>query len=155
MDQNWPRWIVASIYKHFNDRRQGLPTFVEGSTHIENTPDYIEIRVDGPYILEQSRNYFQLDCEINILITAMRDEKDLYKLQRSEGIVIKAFKPPINIFKLGDGDDDDQSLLGCMTLVRSGDSREALRISRFGQMDVTKPILRSSVEGHYHLYLHG
>jgi hypothetical protein len=150
---HWPRWIVASVARHFDARRQGLLMFIEGENHEENVADYVELRVDGPFILELSRGYFKLIVEVNVFVISARNDEDLYKIYRDCGTVAAAFTGSIDVFKLGDGVDDDQSLLGCLVLIRSGDQREALRVSHFGQISAVTPILRSSVEGHYHMEL--
>ncbi len=154
MNQNWPRWIIASVAKHFDDRRQGLKLFMEGMDHVEDKTEYIELRIDGPYILELSKDYFKLTVEVNVLVQSARNPTDLFKIYKDCGIVVKAFSDVIKIFKYGNGDDDDQSLLGCMILVHSNDAREALRVSHFGQHSAMVPMMRSSVEGHYDLFLH-
>lgn len=151
---NWPRWIIASIAQHFNAGRQGLVMFLEGEDHEENISDYIELRIDGPYILELSRKYYQLDVEINVFVMSSKNAEDLYKIYRDCGTVAACFSGAIPVFKLGDGIDDDQSLLGCLVMPRTKDQREALRISHFGQVSAVTPILRSSVEGHYQMELH-
>lgn len=151
---NWPRWIVASVAQHFDAGRQGLPMFMEGEDHEENVADYIELRIDGPYILELSRQYFQLDIEINVFVISSKNAEDLYKIYRDCGTVAACFSGAISVFKLGDGIDDDQSLLGCLIRSNSHDQREAVRVSHFGQVSAVTPIMRSSVEGHYHMELH-
>lgn len=151
---NWPRWIVASVAQWFDANRQGLPMFMEGEDHLENQSNYIELRVDGPYVLETSRGFYQMLVEINVFVASAKNSEDLYKIYRDCGTVVACFAGAIGVFKLGDGIDDDQSLLGCLVMVRSGDQREALRVSHFGQVAATTPIMRSSVEGHYHMELH-
>ena len=155
MNPNWPRWIVASICKHVDDNRQSLPMFLEGNNHTEDQSDYIELRIDGPYTIELSHNYFRLNVEVNVLVVSSINDSDLHKIYKDCGIVLAALSKVIPVYRYGDGPDDDQTRLCCLTLVSSGDQREALRVSHFGQMDATKPIMRSSVEGHYNLYLHG
>jgi hypothetical protein len=147
---NWPRWILASIAKHFDHRRQYLPMFMEGEDHIENTPDYIELRVDGPYVVELTHGYYSINVEVNVLVCSAKNPNDLYSLQRNEGVVRRAFRDPIQVYRYGTGMYDDQGLLGCLVLVRSGDQREALRVSHFGQIAAETPIVRSSVEGHFY-----
>lgn len=155
MNQNWPRWIFASIHKHFLAERQGLTLFVEGLNHVEDQSDYLELRVDGPYFRELTKDNFKIELEINVLIASSRTESDFHKIHRDCGIVVTAFNKTIKIFKLGNGVEDDQSLLGCLQMVRSGDAREALRTSHFGQIQSNTPVMRASVEGHYFMNLHG
>jgi hypothetical protein len=151
----WPRWIAASVARHVDDRRRGLPLFLEGMDHVEGQPEWIEVRVDGPYILEPSKGWFEVAVEVNVLVCTAKDAVNLYRHHDNVGTVAQAMNGPIGVFKLGTGADDDQTLLGCLTLVRSYDQREALRVSHFGQLAATTPLMRSSVEGHYAMRLHG
>jgi hypothetical protein len=38
---------------------------------------------------------------------------------------------------------------------QSLDQRESLRVTHFGQLDASTLVLRSSVEGHYYMQIHG
>ena len=151
----WPRWITASVATHMDARRRGLPLFLEGMDQPEDKPEWIEVRVDGPYILEPSKGWFEVTAEVNVLVCTAKDAVNLYRHHDNVGTVARAMNGPIQALKLGAGVDDDQTLLGCLTLVRSYDQREALRVSHFGQLDATTPLLRSSVEGHYGMRLNG
>lgn len=151
----WTRWIIASVAKHFDQRRRNLPMFLEGEDHLATAKELIEVRVDGPYIREPSAGFFDITIEVNVLIITSKSDIDLFSHYRNVGTINQAFMAPISVFKLGLGIDDDQSLLGCLTLVRSVDQREALRVSHFGQVDVNTPLMRSSIEGHYNMQLHG
>lgn len=156
VSEHWPRWVMASAAKHFDDRKQSLFMYVEGFDRTtEQESDYIEFRLDGPYINELSQNYYRLDTEINILIVSMVNDQDIYRIHRHCGLVSRIFFDPIMVYKYGAGADDDGSLLGCMQLVQSLDQREFVRVTHFGKIDPAKPILQSSVEGHFHLFLHG
>lgn len=155
--EHWTRWIVASFAKHFDDRRRGIRMFVEGQDHPDDPPDteWMEVRVDGPFILEPSKGFFNITVEVNVMIATQKNDQDIYRHYRNCGTVNQAFLGPVKVFKYGTGIDDDQSLLGCFVLLRSFDQREALRVCHFGQLDATVPLMRSSVEGHYLMQLHG
>jgi len=150
LDQNLPRWIFASVSKHFNDRRQGIPLFIEGQ--LRNTralEDFIELRVDGPYYTEVSKGFWNVYIEINVLIQAAQDQADYHRIYKSVGIVAAAFEQVISIFKLGDGVDDDDSLVTCLKLLGDKEKRERIQISHFGQVEPETGIFQATVEAHY------
>lgn len=155
LELNLPRWVYASASKAFSDRiAQRLPLYFEGQERrTEHEGSFLEFRLDGPYVLELSKDYFRIDCEINILVVSQVDGHDHHKLYKDCGIALQCFKDPITIYRYGDGPDDNQSVLECMTVTRSSDQREAVRVSHFGKLDPNKPILQSSVEGHYHFFV--
>lgn len=157
MDRNWPRWIFASASKYFSDLIvPTCPLFIEGASRDPTVQkDFIEFRLDGPYVNEASKNCFYIDCEINLLVHCYKNDSDLHKIYRLCGAALAAFTPAFPVYKYGNGDADDQSILECMQLVRSNDQREAVRVSHFGQLDPSKKLMQSSVEGHYKMLLHG
>jgi len=153
-NKNWPRWIFASVSKHFEAKRDGIYIFVEGQIRDTKELDsWIEIRVDGPYTQQHGSNDFRLNIEINVLCVAKCDDKDFHRIHRITGIVGAAFTSEIFIFKNGDTVEDDQSLIGC--LVRRDDKKEAIVTSNFGLIDPDVPIMQATVEGHYTAHLAG
>lgn len=150
---NWPRWIFASTSKHFNDRRGDVSFYIEGQErNVPAAVDLFEFRMDGPYETELNKNYWKLFIEVSLLIQSTKDDKDYHRVHRLAGQIASAFTS-IPVYKYGDGVDDDQSLLGCLNLVQSIGKRERIQINHFGQIDPSTPIIQSSVEGHYDMYL--
>lgn len=150
---NWPRWLFASTSKHFNDRRGDVSFYIEGQERNVPAPkDLFEFRMDGPYETELNKNYWRLYIEISILIQSTKDDSDYHRIHRHCGTVASAFTT-IPVYKYGDGVDDDQSLLGCLTLIQDVGKRERIQINHFGQIDASTPLLQSSVEGHYEMTL--
>lgn len=152
-DKNIERWIFASICKHFDARKETLPLFIEGM-HRDRiiNQDQLELRIDGPYIVEESHNLFYYDYEINILVSSVINDTDLHQIYRDVGIVTSAFVD-IEVYKYGTGVDDDQSLLGCLRLKQSSGNREKIQVSNFGQIEPDVKLLQATVEGHYRLTL--
>lgn len=144
---NWPRWIFASISKHFSDKAviASLPIFIEGQTRApsENN-DYIEFRFDGPSMQEVSRNYWSIDVEVNIMIVSFINEEDLHKIHRNIGLVCSFFTC-IPIMRYG---DDRTSLVGIMDTVQEG--RERLIVTNYGQVQSDSRMLQATVEAMYH-----
>lgn len=151
---NLPRWTFASVSKHFDDRKSTAFLFIEGQDSLTNEQrDWLELRMDGPFIQEVSGNFFFLDIEINVLVSAIMNEDNYHVIHTLVGIAVAAFTNQIELFKLGDNPQDDQSLIGCYLLRSQG--REATIISHFGQIDPDKRLIQASVEGHYRLELEG
>lgn len=153
-NRHWPRWVFASVCKHFNDRKEALPLYIEGQHRDANPPkDFLELRMDGPYLTEESKDYWRLYIEISILVQSTVDDQDYHRIHKSVGQVAEAFTEGISVFKYGDGDDDDQSLIGCLQLVQDLGKRERIQINHFGQVEAATPLRMASVEGHYVMYL--
>lgn len=152
MNPNWPRWIVASFAKHFTDTLTGnLSVYVEGADRKTNDKsDYCELRIDGPFGKERSKDEWELTLEVNVLVTSIKDEQDAYKIHRSNGFVAAAFASMISILRLGTGIQDDEGIEGCLIL--RSEQREALIISNFGQVENEVRVMQSTVEGHYKGY---
>jgi hypothetical protein len=150
MNENWPRWIFASVSKHFSLNVGDLPIFYEGHKRSAEflESDLIEFRMDGPYFLLVSRGLWTATIEVNILLQTSIDDNDFHKIHRNVGIVAKAFTDII-IYRYGEGIDDDDSYLSCLGLMQSDRKRELLSINHFGQIDPSKQLMQATVEGHY------
>jgi len=148
--QNIPRWMFASISKHFDARKQNEHLFIEGQDRLTNEEtDWLELRMDGPSQKEVSKGCFQFDIEINVLLSSVMNEKDYHKIFKLVGVAAAAFTNTIDIFKLGNGVDDDDTFLACARL--RFENRESVQISHFGQIDPDKRLVQATVEGHYRM----
>jgi len=155
INKNWPRWVFASISKHFDGKRQGLPLFIEGQHRdTRSLKDFIELRMDGPQFTEISRKYWRLYFEINILVQSTIDDNNYHRIHQNVGIVAAAFSD-IVLFKYGDGPDDDQELWACAHLMQDTRKRQHLDIFHFGQIDKQCKLLQATVEGHYETFVTG
>lgn len=153
MNEHWSRWIFTSISKHFNDRKRDLTMFIEGQWRkTRGLKDFIELRVDGPRITEVSKGYWKIYCEVNMAIQSTMDDKDNHRIEKSIGIVVMAFSD-IYVYRLGDGPQDDGSLLGCLKLIQDIPTRERLQVYRLGQVDNVDKLMQAVVEGHYKMEL--
>jgi hypothetical protein len=155
IDQNWARWIFASMAKHFDSLKQGWTFFVEGQ-HRGTTDElakHLEFRMDGPWYTELSKNTYRVYCEVNILVHAVMNDTDLYLLLKGLGVVAEAMHAGIPIYKYGDGLEDDDSLLGCMVLITDVKGKEGVKTYNFGQIHQTAKIHQGTVEGHYEMFL--
>lgn len=151
---NWPRWIFASISKHFNDEltAAGLTLFIEGQHRdTKAIKDFAELRLDGPNMIEVSRNYWQLKIEVNHIVQSAMDDTNYHRIHQNVGVVAAAYTRTINVYKLGTGAQDDQSFLGCLHLLQ--ERRDVLEINHFGQISESLKLVQATVEGHYQMHL--
>lgn len=140
-DPNWPRWVQASVADHFKTVADNLslPSLVEGiderTTEFMESPNRYEIRVNGPDIVEWSYGYWHFEVGTNILIHSYMDGKttNAYFGTQMTGPMAQAASQPIPVFKYGDGPNDDQSLIGCLTLRRG--QKESVKIFHFGEIN--------------------
>lgn len=157
--EHWPRWLFASFTTHFYEKLKAsvdpdVMIYIEGNWRdTSKAPKVIEIRMDGPYVTEISKDYYRLYTEISILVQATLDQNDAHILQKLLGKSFDAFTASIKIFKFGSGPEDDQSLLGCATLINDIDRRERVQVNNFGLIDKSVNIAQGTVEGHYELFL--
>lgn len=151
--KNMSRWLRASVYDHFGTILESdIHFYVEGDTDDNRDfTDYVECRVDGPIFKEWSHGYFDISCEINCLVNSVVNDNNLYGIDINVGLVEVAFSRSIPIYRYGDGDDDDQTLLGCLKLI--DDRRNGLDVFHLGKMLIEAPIMRATVEGHYKMDL--
>jgi len=155
---NWPRWIFATVSRHFNDAAiaASIPLFIEGQ-HRDTLQfkDFFELRMDGPTLQEVSKGCWLLRIEINILVQSAMDDSNYHRIHQNVGILTAAFEKAISVYKLGknDPDPDDQSFLGCLKLLQNRETRDFLEINHFGIIDVKTKLVQATVEGHYSMLL--
>src|SRR5258708_7438743 len=113
LNQNWPRWVFASLSKWFSDNSQNTFFFTEGEDRdTADQTDYFEFRMNGPLCTELSKDFWKLEAVVNILVVSKRNITDIHMLHRDVGIAAAAFTKCIPIFRYG----DDDTQLGVMLL---------------------------------------
>jgi len=153
---NWPRWIFATVSKHFTDAGTvaGFPLFIEGQHRAtRKLKDFFELRMDGPTLREVSKGCWILRVEINILVQSTMDDTNYHRIHQSVGVAAAAFEKAISVFKFGNNPQDDQTFVGCLQLLQSRETRDYIEINHFGQIDPQTKLVQSSVEGHYKMVL--
>ena len=150
-NSNWPKWLKASIYSHFDDRKGSYHLSLEGQLPKDTTEksSWAELRVDGPYVSELSKDYWRLYVEINVLISAQQSPDNLYAYDTMLGHFLSIFESSINVYKYG---GDDESLVGCLNMLV--ETRQFLQVSQFGQIEPDNHLQQSVVEAHYQMNLH-
>lgn len=153
---NWPRWIFATVSKHFQDASTaaGIPLFIEGQHRAtRKLKDFFEMRTDGPTLREVSKGCWVLRLEINIIVQSTMDDTNYHRIHQNVGIVAQAFDRAISVFKFGNNPQDDGSFVGCLELIQNRESRDFIEINHFGQIDKQTKLMQASVEGHYKMIL--
>lgn len=156
MNENWARWVFASVSKYFETACTGVATkfYVEGEERtIKDTEDTtIEVRMDGPDITDMGAGSYRLYIEVNVLV-GVKKSTDTHNLYRLLGSVQEAMLSNISVYKYGSdtGGVDTGDLLGCLQLLQN--TREKIKTSVFGQIEKNTAIDQATVEGHFEMYL--
>lgn len=157
MNENWARWIFASVSKYFETACTGVATkfYVEGEERlIKDTEDTtIEIRVDGPDITDMGGGQYRLYVEVNVLV-GIKKSLDSHAIYRIIGPVQVAMASNIKVYKYGPDTEgvDTSALLGCLQLLQ-GMNKEKIKTSVFGQIEKSTFVEQATVEGHFEMYL--
>lgn len=150
---DWYRWIVASIAKHFYGYKGTYHLYIEGDERdTDELQDFAELRTDGPFITRVCKQLMFLDVEVNLLIQSLMDPKDLYAGAKAVGVFARGFTNSINVYKYGNGPNDDDSLLGCL-VIRTKRNENTVDIGNFGIIHQDTRITQFTIEGHYRLEL--
>ncbi len=154
---NWNKWIVASVVKHFRAAlvAASIENFIEGESDRDVTQsEYVEVRIDGPYSDERSKNDFKLTLEVNLLVqTVIAPSKNLYRHAELQGVCMAAMTT-IPVYKLGPEVTDDLSQIGCLDL-NTDEPRDHVKAHNFGQVETDIKLQQATVEGHYKIELEG
>jgi len=153
VDKNWARWIFASFTKHFDSKREGITLFIEGDdAKTADLSDYFEFRLNGPYLWERSKNWWEIQVTINILVVHKRNDNSIHTLHTNVGIMMAAFEKAIKMYKFGTGVDDDESMLGCMQIITDKDNPSP-QVDHLGQVNPDVKEMQSMVQASYCMYL--
>ncbi len=157
VDQNWARWMFASIAKTLNAvaDANNIVSIVEGTDDetdaFTEATDHVEIRISGPFTKEMSGEY-HIQMDVNIILTSRFDgQKNRHAILTNAGLFHSAMDQPLKVYKYGGGAEDDDSYLGCL-VPRSG-KNDTIRVIHFGKVDPTDKIRQSVVDARYEMYL--
>jgi hypothetical protein len=160
MNENWPRWMRASMIKWFTDiiKGKGVTCYIETNEHVDKDGNYItkqdrwaEARFNGPISTPITLSTSHHQVIVNFLVSTKLDQVNAYAHDATVGIVYSAYANSIPVFKYGTGKCDDKSLLGCFQL--EADDKNAIQVAHFGQLDVDVKITQSIIEAHYNMWL--
>lgn len=155
-DPNWARWIRASISLWFQNGIKAASStsylYFEGQDRdTSKLSDWAELRMMGPWIREQSQNYWQFEIRLNLFIASGIDANDLYKQQRLQGLYLPIFGNTIPVYRLGTGEFDDGSLMECLQL----SPKDQIQVFPFGIVNTTDHVTRleqSAIQAKYCMY---
>ncbi len=149
---NWVRWVMASIFKYFDDAKGPYFLHIEGTERATKDLDkWAELRVNGPHIFERSKKDWELSCEINVLVSAQANSPNCYDYPTLSGWFAALFASTIHIYKFGSEVGDDQSYVGCLQIQSNGN--EKIQVSHFGVIEPGSNLQQGSVDAHYNMYL--
>lgn len=145
LSQHLPRWVFASITKHFADvcTSAGIDFFVEGELKDEVFIDNYEIRMNGPTQTQVSNKVWRIDVGVSIFVSSQINDTNFHRIHEMVGIISNAYTD-IGIFRLGPVAEpaNDGSFLGC---VKCAD----INIQHFGQLDPVRKLMRATVDADY------
>ena len=153
-----PRWMFASVTKHFSDVAATMPElkyYVEGIDEPEIADfqsDSMLFKMDGP-IAHQGSGIEWYNVEIMVLLTDIIEltNDNAYDIYRWAGIVQGSMlNDSIQILRKGTGVEDDQSLIGCLEPDTS--VRNNVRVVSYGQIDKDLRIKQISINGRFVLH---
>jgi len=160
---NWSRWIISSIAEYYSvnvTTPLGLPLLVAGiddrDAAFEQSPDRAEVRVNGPFTTEQSKGYWYIQVDINILISSNMggEVKHRYTLENNTGKFHEYADTCIPIFRYGDPTqtpENDGTQLGYLS-PKTG-KNDSVRSLYFGQMNSVDRIRQSQIDAKYIMYV--
>ena len=123
--------------------------FVEGQKrNTDELKTFYEVRMDGPWFTEVSRDCWKIYGEVNILVQATLDERDTQLIHRSVGLVTAAFTD-ISVYRFGDEPGDDNTFVWCWQLLQDTRARERVQVAHFGVIEPNTKLTQAVVEGHY------
>ncbi len=135
----WPKWIWASVAKHMKAVADelSLPLLVEGIDDRQPKnirASHAELRINGPFIFELSKEYYIVQAPINILLVdfMVGDSTNAYRLQEWAGKFQSVMDLPIPVYRYGQDPEDDGTLLECLRIRRTRDG--GVRVIHFGQV---------------------
>lgn len=140
-DSNWPRWVQASVANHFKTAANaaGYVSLVEEleekTDEFLTAPNRVEIRVNGPFAVELSHNYWSFYVPCNMLIFSHMDGSvnNVYGGVDIAGTMAARATEPVSVLKYGNNVGDDQSFLFCLTV--QTDKKNGLNVYHFGEID--------------------
>lgn len=149
MLESMPKWILASVAKHFNDRKGTLFMYLEGQKRNTNMlQDYFELRMNGPDRRTIAKNYYGFDITINVLVQSLYNDKDAYRYIKTCGLVGKMFETSIKVYKFGDEVGDDRTVLvDCLS------KQGMVEINHFGRQAPAIDVNTSEVQCRYSMEL--
>lgn len=157
-DPNLPRWVKISVIKHFKTVASGisLPLQASGvddpdSEFFKNAERRAELRLQGPSIREFDQGIYTCFVDINVLITERigEESQNVYTVTDAAGAFQVAAATPIVVKRYGPGTNDDETTIGCLTLVSGKDN--PVNLYDFGQVTDKDRVRQLMVDARYYI----
>lgn len=140
MNENWNRWILASLNVYFNSQKGSDFLLIEGIKESNLPTDRLELRINGPSFVEIVKDCWSVHVDINILIRTKPDT--IYEHTDRIGLVQKMFATNIMTTKTGNVSDTGDDFT---CLIREND----LITDDFGRTNEPNNLLFTTVEATY------
>jgi len=151
---SWPKWFQASIQKHLIAVAATLPitAYVEGEDRqTDDKLEFVEIRTNGPDILQVSKNVYRIDVLINVVITVKRSIKNTWRRHELSGIFMNAMTPEIDIYRLGNSVEDDKSKFTCLPLRNDLSESMGVQFRDLGRLQTAADLTQTMLQGTYRI----
>ena len=145
MNENIPRWLFASIGNHFEDTLDsGTVVFIEGfRRRTSDVASFIEVRMDGPRILDSLGNETLFGIDVNVLVQCNTKIDSAHTYWSLIGQVGAAFEKSIIAYKYGSGVEDTDEQLVCLS------RDQGIEIIHYGQLKPELTVQQGTVEARY------
>lgn len=150
MNENWPRWILASVdtlIRRLITESDGLSVYNELQRQPpEQELPRLEYAINGPSIFQPSTTTF-LEIQLVVLVSTSRSDTDWQAISRIQGVGQKAMPGCIPVYKYGTRSVDDQTKLGI--LVRD----DLVKIFNSGHQDKSNSLRQVGLMANYRMDL--
>lgn len=153
IDENWDRWIWASILKYVTDQVAAHdPTwfvFIEGTERdTADKPVYVELRLDGPQY-KPLQGFTRVEIELDIEVS-VQFNKQLYDQNRIAGAIAAIVNNYIPVYKYGNLAGDDETVsIGCLRV----DDAVGVDTHKYGQIATKTRLLQGTIQTKYWINL--
>ena len=117
MNQNWPKWIYASVDKCIRTALAADSLAIYNDFQQQPQPQVsprLEFAINGPDISEPGASTTYLYIQLVVLVSNIRSETDWLSTPKLQGLGQKAMPGCIPVYKFGTGGDDTQAQLGIL-----------------------------------------
>lgn len=150
MNTRLTRWIKASVANYFSNALS-VPLFITGDLRTtESDPLWVELRMNGPDLVQCSKDNLRMILRLNFIINLVSDGKNSYTMEDNTGLVASTILA-IPIYRYGDvalDPQDDSSFIQCIEPLMD----RGIEIKNFGKLDSSTNLTQSTVEVTYKSY---
>jgi len=146
--EHLPRWSAIAFNKAVFAVAGSTPVYLEGDERTTNCEEnFFEVRLDGPDLTRQTKSETEWEVTVDVLANCKIDPRDHYAVERLLGTALMAFTDTVLVKRWGDGDEDDDSSVGCFQL----DGK--ITVNKFGIVDKDTRIVQATIAATYKMSL--